>query len=127
MWTCAGGEVVELLRAQAELASVVEATGLALVREADVRSLAADAGQPSTRTWLAQLLRITPGLAGARIADAEVAGRKAREVGAALAKGRVNTQQARETAPRRPPQPRPRPMIERWSDPLNPGRSGCRR
>ncbi len=95
VWACTSAEVVALLRAGQDAASACEAVGLAAVREADVRSLAADAGQPSTRTWLAQLLLLTPGEAKARINAADVTCRRARELGTALAGGAVNTEQAR--------------------------------
>lgn len=95
VWSCSGAEVVEVLRAGQEAASAAAAIELAAVREADVRDLAADHGQPSTATWLAQLLHLSAGAAKGRVLDADVMCRRARDLGAALAGGAVNTEQAR--------------------------------
>lgn len=95
VWTQSSADVIRLLRAHSALASVVEAAGLALVREADVRCLAADHGQSSTSVWLAQLLRLHPAEAKTRVTEADVLARTATNTAAALLGGKVNPDQAR--------------------------------
>ncbi|MBA3744106.1 DUF222 domain-containing protein [Sporichthya sp.] len=98
VWTATAGDLITLLRAQSRLESATAAVGHALVREADVRGLAAEHGQHSTGAWLAQLLTLHPGEASSRVKTADLLARKATDTAAALAAGKINASQARAAA-----------------------------
>ena len=89
MWTCTDADVEALLLAHARLEAATAAIGHLIVRDADVRGLAAHDGMVSMARWLATKLTLTPGEAKARVKTAEMLSRKATDTASALAEGRV--------------------------------------
>ncbi|HUR73294.1 MAG TPA: HNH endonuclease, partial [Sporichthya sp.] len=60
VWTASNGDLIRVLHEAERVASATEAVRIAAVREADLRGLAGENGQPSTQRWLAQLLTLHP-------------------------------------------------------------------
>ena len=98
VWTASNGDLIQALRATADLDAVLTAAQSCAIREADVRGMAAADSQTSTAVWLSRTLRLHPGEAKARVATAGMLTGKARETGAALLDGKLNTSQARAVA-----------------------------
>jgi hypothetical protein len=98
VWSCSSGDLITLLRVNAELSAVLESIDLSVVREADLRGLAGDDGQVSTPAWLATLLRLHPAEAKSRVKVADILSRRALSTAAALAEGKLNPGQARAIA-----------------------------
>lgn len=94
VWKCSPAAIEQMLLLQQDVESVAAAIGLLVVREADVRGLAAADGQPSTQRWLAHKLTLQPGEAQARVKTADRLCRKAPDTLNALIEGKVNPDQA---------------------------------
>jgi hypothetical protein len=97
-WATSNGDLIRLLQLREQHSAALAALDAHLVREADVRGLAAGEGQPSTQAWLAKLLKLTPGEAKARVKAAGVLATKASGTAAALRDGKLNADQGRAVA-----------------------------
>src|SRR4051812_38533404 len=98
IWTASSDDLVTFLRTQAELDAVSAAAGHLVVREVDVRDVAGEHDQASTKRFLGHLLTLTPGEAKARVKTAEMLCRKAPATLAKLPEGKLNRDQARAIA-----------------------------
>lgn len=97
-WTASDGDLLRDLRLLGQLEAAAAMVGHELVRESQVRNLAAADGQSSTPAWLSRAMRLHPGEAKARVNDAAMLTGKASTTGTALRDGELNASQARAIA-----------------------------
>lgn len=98
VWSCTDGDLIQLLQLRERLASASAAVDVGVVREAEVRGMAAAEGQPSTQAWLAKLLKLTPGEAKARVKTAGLLTDRAKDTAAAMRDGKLTADQGRAVA-----------------------------
>ncbi len=98
VWSCSNGDLTRVLHLREQLGAASAAVDVGVVREAEVRGMAAAEGQPSTQAWLAKLLKLTPGEAKARVKTAGLLTDKAKGTAAAMRDGKLNADQGRAVA-----------------------------
>ncbi len=97
-WATGNGDLIGLLQLREKHSAALAALDVHLVREADVRGMAAGEGQASTQRWLAKLLKLTPGEAKARVKAAGLLAGKAKDTAKAMRDGKLNADQGRAVA-----------------------------
>lgn len=98
IWTQQNRDLVLLLRLGEQIQAAAAAVIASVIREAEVRGMAAGDGQPSTAAWLAKLLKLTPGEAKARVRAAGLLAGKASATAQAMLDGKLNAAQGRAVA-----------------------------
>jgi hypothetical protein len=89
LWSCSGGQVVELLRDWHQVRAQVESVELCLVREVMERGVPAEIGAVDARSYLIGALTMSPAEAATTVRLAEAFGSKLADTGLALAEGLI--------------------------------------
>src|ERR1700761_7736968 len=95
LWSCAGGQVSDLLGRGHRLREQVESMELHLVREVISRGSPAEVGAIDTRTYLMGALTMSPAEATVTVKLAEALGGRLVDTGAALADGAICRERAK--------------------------------